>query len=86
MKREAKRSAVGIIVFGLFLWIGYSMLSKLGAELERICPLIEKMGDQCRTGADLGWLSFMVFAGSIGLGCAGYRVSSFMFTNDQAKS
>lgn len=86
MTRDAKRSAVAIAVFGLFFWIGYSMLSKLGAELERICPLIEKMGDQCRTGTDLGWLSFMLFAGSIGLGCAGYLVSSFMFTKDHANS
>jgi len=82
MTRDTKRSAVGIAVFGLFFWISYSMLAKLGAELERICPMLEKMGDQCRTGADLGWLSFMVLVGSIGVGSIGYLASGFMLAHE----
>lgn len=60
------------------------MLSKLGEELARICPMIERIGDQCRTGADLGWMMFMVLAGSIGLGYLGYLCSGFLFTKERA--
>ena len=84
MKYDTKKSAVGVAVFGLFFWIGSSQLYKLGEELQRICPIIERLGDECRTGADLGWMTFMVFAGSIGLGYLGYLISGFMFTRESA--
>ncbi len=84
MKYDAKRSAAGLAVFGLFFWISAAQLYKLGDELERICPLLERMGDQCRTGADLGWMMFMVLAGSVGLGYLGYLGSGFMFTRGKA--
>lgn len=86
MNYDSKRSAVGIAVFGLFFWLSSSQLYKLGDELQRICPMIERMGDECRTGADLGWMMFMVFVGSIALGYLGYLGSGFMFTKDQPNS
>jgi len=84
MKYDTKRSIVGIAVFGLFFWLSSSMLSKLGDELERICPMLARIGDECRTGADLGWMMFMVFAGSIGLGYLGFLGSGFMFSRERA--
>jgi hypothetical protein len=84
MKYDTKRSAAGVAVFGLFFWISSSQLYRLGDELERICPMLERIGDQCRTGADLGWMMFMVFAGSIGLGYLGYLMSGFMFTREKS--
>ncbi|MFQ6238223.1 hypothetical protein [Sinorhizobium meliloti] len=76
---ERKQTIVGLVVFGFAFWITHSMFGKLGAELERVCEIIERTGDQCRTGADLSMLFWIAVIGCVAIGYLGYRFSHFMF-------
>ncbi|MBP2235346.1 hypothetical protein J2Z31_001838 [Sinorhizobium kostiense] len=76
---ECKQTIVGLAVFGFAFWLTHSMFGKLGAELERVCEIIERTGDQCRTGPDLTLLFWIAVIGCVFLGYLGYRFSNFMF-------
>ncbi|WP_139015577.1 hypothetical protein [Ensifer aridi] len=76
---EKRQTIVGLVVFGFAFWLTHSMFGKLGAELERVCAILERTGDQCRTGADLSMLFWIAVVGCVFLGYLGYRFSGFMF-------
>jgi hypothetical protein len=79
VKNKKRQTLVGLAVFTFFFWLIYSMFGKVGAELDRVCELIERTGDRCRTGADLSILFWVAVVGCVFLGYLGYRFSHFMF-------
>ncbi|MCE6073914.1 hypothetical protein [Agrobacterium vitis] len=79
VRNEKGQSIAGLVVFAFFFWLTYSMFSKLGAELDRVCQIIERTGDNCETGAYLSMLFYVALAGCIFLGYIGFRFSNFMF-------
>lgn len=80
VNNEKRQTIVGLVVFAFFFWLTYSMFGKLGAELDRVCEIIERTGDKCRTGADLTMLFWIAVVGCVFLGYLGYRFSNFMFS------
>ncbi|RVO68362.1 hypothetical protein [Sinorhizobium meliloti] len=76
---EKRQTVVGLAVFGFVFWLTHSMFGKQGAELERVCEIVERSGDQCRTGADLSLLFWIASIGCIFLAYLAYRLSGFMF-------
>ncbi|MCR6502511.1 hypothetical protein MUO32_26130 [Shinella sp. CPCC 101442] len=75
-----RQTIVGLIAFGVAFWITRGMFGKLGAELERVCEIVERIGDRCRTGADLSLLFWLATFGCIAIGYVAYRLSHSMFT------
>ncbi|WP_296071488.1 hypothetical protein [uncultured Agrobacterium sp.] len=75
-----RQTIVGIAVFAFCFWLTHGMFAKLGAELERVCEIIERAGDQCRTGADLSFLFWIALIGCAAIGYVGYRLSHSLFT------
>ncbi|WP_346894968.1 hypothetical protein [uncultured Roseibium sp.] len=79
VRNEKGQVIAGLLVFAFFFWLTYSMFGKLGAELDRVCEIVEKAHDSCKIGADLSMLFYIAFAGCIFLGYIGFRFSNFMF-------
>lgn len=75
-----RQSIVGIAVFAFCFWLTRGMFGKLGAELERVCEIVARVGDRCRTGADLSFLFWIAVIGCVAIGYVGYRLSHSLFT------
>ncbi len=80
VSNQKRQAIVGIAVFAFCFWLNHSMFGKLGAELERVCEIVERAGDQCRTGADLSLLFWIAVIGCAAVGYLCYRFSHFMFS------
>lgn len=77
---SSRQTIVGIAVFSFFFWIVRGMTGKVGLELERVCEIVERVGDKCRTGADLSFLFWVAVIGCVAIGYAAYRLSHSLFT------
>ncbi|MBD8663041.1 hypothetical protein IFT59_07215 [Rhizobium sp. CFBP 8752] len=79
VRNEKGQVIAGLVVFAFVFWITYGMFAKLGAELERVCQIVEAAGDRCKTGADPSALFWLAVFGCVFLGYLGFRLSNFMF-------